>query len=285
MRKIFIMAFAILVGSVYLKAQINHTVAGKPGSIYSTPGYNGDNILATSAELNGPGGVAVDGDGNVYIADASNYRVRKVDKNGIITTVVGTGVSGNIIQHYHPTLSQLGLPSDVAINAAGTHLYILDVSNNYVLMVDFSASPNSISIIAGGGISTNDGILATEANISNLGVFNIALDKSENLYISEGGAPSSTSSGMIRKVTYSNQIINTVANAATSGLNHPLGLAIDANYNIYVADYGTYEVKKITPSGSASVIAGNGTLGYSGDGGPATSAAFENPSEDRKSVV
>src|SRR5208282_1269376 len=136
------------------------TVAGN-----GTFGYNGDNGPATSAELQVPSGVAVDSAGNLYIADSSNNRIRKVDANGIITTVAGSDTFGYSGDGGPATSAELYVPYGVAVDSAG-NLYIADINNNRIRKVDASGI---ITTVAGNGTFgyNGDNIAATSAELEN----------------------------------------------------------------------------------------------------------------------
>jgi uncharacterized protein (TIGR03437 family) len=245
------------------------TVAGN-----GARGFNGDNILATSAQLNNPYGLAVDSAGDLYIADSSNNRIRKVS-GGMIATVAGNGtccISGD----NGPAISaQLNYPQGVAVDSAG-NLYLADPGNNRIRKV----ANGAITTVAGNGtpgFSGDDG-LATSAQLNNPD--GIAVDSAGNFYIAD------TSNNRIRKV--SNRVIATVAGDGTLGfsgdngpatsaqLAYPWGVAVDLAGNLYIADYGNNRIRKVS-NGVIATVAGNGTRGFSGDNGPATSAQFYDP--------
>jgi hypothetical protein len=244
-----------------------HTVAGN-----GTQAYAGDNGPATSASLNNPRDVAFDQSGNLYIADGGNQRVRKVDASGTITTVAGNGTAGYSGDGGSATSATLRYPESVVVDTTG-NLYIADSNNNVIRKVDT------------GGIITT--VPAT------VGVLNfpsgLALDASGNLYIADSG------NNRVRKVDTSGTTITTVAGTGTAGfsgdggpatgasLNNPYGVGFDSSGNLYIADRNNQRIRKVSVgSGIISTVAGNGTQGFSGDGGPALSASFYWP---RKVVV
>ena len=250
-----------------------------PGGTISTVagtgifGYNGDNIAATTAELNAPFNVAVDGSGNLYIADTWNNRIRKVTPGGIITTVAGggSGCSGqtdNVGDGCAATSAELYNPYGVAIDGSG-NLYIADWSGGRIRKV---TPDGTITTVAGGGSSGctgqtdsfGDGCPATSVELSPM---DVAVDGSGNIYIADW------ENGRIREVT-SGGTITTVA----EGLNFPHGVTVDAAGNLYIADTGSNVIRKVTPGGIFTTVAGNETGGYSGDGEPATSAQLSQPS-------
>jgi sugar lactone lactonase YvrE len=225
-------------------------------------GFSGDGGPATSAELDQPGGVAVDAMGNLYIADTVNYRVRRVSVSGVISTVAGNGRGGYSGDGGPANSAELDKPGNVAVDATG-NLYIADYNNGRIRKVNAGAI---ISTVAGKGTAagySGDGGPATSAQLNE--PRNVAVDATGNLYIADTG------NDRIRKVT-AGGTISTVAR-----LNFPQRIAIDAAGNLYVADTNNHLIRKVTADGVISTVAGNGTFGFSGDGGPATSAQLDNP--------
>lgn len=253
------------------------TVAGN-----GTAGYSGDGGAATSAELNYPSCLAVDGSGNIYIADTSNNRVRMVAAStGIITTVAGNGTYGYGGDGGAATNAYLALPAGVTADTCG-NIYIADTGNNRIRKVPLSSG--TISTVAGNGTAgfSGDGGSATGAKINYPN--GIAVDSSCNFYFAD------TSNERVRKVTISSGIITTVAGNGTVGfsgdggaatsaeLGYPYGVAIDSHGNIYIGDSNNNRIREVTAStGIISTVAGNGVQGYSGDGGAATSGEMNGP--------
>jgi sugar lactone lactonase YvrE len=254
------------------------TVAGD-----SVPGYQGDGGVATAAELSQPRGVALDSAGNIYIADLNNNRIRKVAAStGIITTIAGNGTAGDSGDGGPATSAELNQPYGVAADAAG-NIYIADSLNNRIREV--SASTGIITTVAGNGLygSSGDGGLATNASLSEPS--GIAVDSAGNIYIAD------TYSCKIRKVTASTGIITNVAGIAFScfysgdgglatgaTLAYPYAVAVNGSGNIYIADTENERIREVnTGTGIITTVAGNGTQGYGGDGGPATSALLNYP--------
>lgn len=268
--------FPLVVCLLFLQqaaAQTISTIAG-----IDTPGYNGDHISAVAAKLNLPFGIAVDAAGNVYISDRGNDRIRKIS-SGIITTYAGTGTGGYNGDNMPATAAQINDANGIATDAAG-NLYIADKSNNRIRKV---STAGIITTIAGNGTAgfRGDGLAATDAQLSN--PRGVAVDGAGNVYIADQG------NQRIRKVSTSTGIISTVAGTSAEGfagdggpatdaeLNNPYGVAIDAAGNMYIADVDNERVRKVDAAGIITTFAGNGTGGYSGDGGAATAALLFEP--------
>ncbi len=232
--------------------------------------------MATSANM-GPSAVSFDRKGYMYIADAWNRRVRKVDTTGTIHTIAGTGVLGYTGDGGPAILATLNQPAGVAVDDSG-NVYFADSYNNCIRMVN---KLGIITTIAGTGVAgySGDGGAATAAKI-NIPV-RVALDKSGNLYFSDF-------SNRIRKIDKSG-IITTVAGtgfvgfygdngqATNAQLNGPAGISVDAIGNIYIADSYNQRIRKIDASGIITTVAGTGIRGHTGDGGPATAADLNAP--------
>jgi hypothetical protein len=243
-------------------AGVISTIAGN-----GTAGFSGDGGPATSAMLDDAFGVAVDGSGNLYIADYNNNRVRKVTPNGVISTVAGIGTAGYSGDGGPATNAELFAPFNVAVDSSGS-LYIADSANSRVRKV---TPAGVISTVAGNGSPgySGDGGAATSAQLWNpLGV---AVDSSGNLYIADNY------NNCIRKVTPAG-VISTISQSSV-GLNNPEGVAVDnLGGLLYVADTNNSRVLVMTPNGQFSTSAGNGNGGFAGDGGDSLSAQLAYPS-------
>ena len=242
-------------------------------------GYSGDGGPATSAMLAAPEGVAVDTAGNLFIADSWNSNVRKVTPGGVISTVAGNGNPGYSGDGGPAASAMLNYPTGVAVDAAG-NLFIADYGNDRIRMVTPSGI---ISTVAGNGTAgfSGDGVPANSAQLN--GPTGVAVDAAGNLFIAD------EHNNRVREVNPGG-VISTVAGNGTGGysgdggpatsaeLYYPAGVAVDTAGNLFIADTWSNSVRKVTPGGVISTVAGNGTGGYSGDGGPATSAELYYPS-------
>jgi len=257
-------------------AQIITTIAGN-----GIAGFSGDSGLAVSAQFNVPCEIAIDKAGNLYILDLYNYRIRRINTAGIINTVAGNGTKGYSGNGGPATSAEIDPGGGIAIDTAG-NLYYSNYNKGRVCMVNSSGIINSI---AGGGncsgISCGDGGPADSATID--GPCGLAVDMRGNLYITDYF-------GQRVRVVDTSHIINTVAGngygagswwggysgdggpATAAALNRPNNVCLDAAGNLYIADYGNSRIRMVNISGIITTIAGNGTNGFSGDGGLAISA-------------
>ncbi|PZF70923.1 NHL domain-containing protein [Taibaiella soli] len=278
---------ADVAGNVYISDGANYRVrkvTAATGIIATfagngTSGSAGDNGPATSANLNALGGLATDAAGNVYIADRSNHKIRKVNAAGTITTIAGNGSAAMAGDNGAATSASLNYPAAVALDAAG-NLYIADASNNRVRKVDASGI---ITTFAGTGSTAYNGdtLAPTATNLYNPA--GLAIDAAGNVYISE------SSNNRVRKITPAG-VVSTVAGIGTAGyfgdggpaisakVSAPKGLALDGFGNLYIADYTNNVIRKLTMStGIITTVAGINSAGFAGDGGPATSAKLNSP--------
>ena len=251
------------------------TVAGN-----GTGGFSGDGGPATSASLYLPSGVAVDGSGNLFVADRVNNRIRRVEAPKIITTIAGTGLPGFSGDGGPATSASLNSPLGMAVDSGG-NIFIADTNNLRIRRVD--AMTGVITTVAGNGTQgfSGDGGPATSASL-NLPAW-VVLDSSGNLYIADAG------NHRIRRVDAVTGIITTAAGNGMPGfsgdgpaisvsLDNPLGVAVDRSDNLFIADSGNNRIRRVDAvSGIMTTAAGNGIAGFSGDGGPATSASLNFP--------
>jgi len=272
--------------NVIRKVNTNGIITTVAGINESSFLYSGDGGMATNASLAYPNGVVVDATGNLFIADTGNNVIRKVDTNGIITTVAGSNALGS---NYSgdggaATNATLSSPSQVALDGTG-NLYIADIGNSVIRKV---ATNGIITTVAGSstlaGNYSGDGGAATNAGLKYPN--GVVVDGPGNLYIADAG------NGVIRKVA-TNGIITTIAGkfplagsdsgdggmATNAGLAFPLAVAVDATGNLYIADSENNVIREVTINGIITTVAGNYNLGYgySGDGNLATSARLAFP--------
>ena len=249
-------------------------------------GYAGDGGMATSARLDSPQAVAVRGDGSIYIADTRNNRVRRVDRQGIITTAAGTGVAGFSGDGGPATDAQLNAPAGVAVGFGG-RLLIADTGNNTIRQL---GRTGVITTVAGTGDLgyLGDGGPATSAEFD--GPQGLVVDAEDDLFIAD------TRNDRIRRVDVDG-VITTVAGNGVRGFTGdgkgapeaaidlatgPLtgagqAIAVDAAGDLFIADALNNRIREVDVRGIINTVAGSGAAGYSGDQGAATDARLDLP--------
>jgi sugar lactone lactonase YvrE len=244
--------------------------------------YSGDGGPAVKAELFAPAGVAADTQGNTYIADTFNRRVRKVSPNGTITTFAGSGdpIPGYNWEGGPATKAALYAPKDLAFDANGS-LYIADYGEGALLRV---SRGGTITTIAGHGnspLNGGDGGPAKAARFDEPD--QVAVDSTGNVYVLDlGRIRMINPAGIITTFAGQEGLPGVLAEGGPAGkadLDSVRGMAFDAKGNLFLADDEKYRVRKIDRNGIITTVAGNGLEGRNGegDGGPATRAALEHP--------
>jgi kumamolisin len=243
------------------------TLAGWPGAAGAA------DAAGWSARFRYPGGVRTDSSGNVYVADSMNNTVRKITPAGVVTTYAGVPYTAG--SRNGPAGGALfnGI-GGVAPDASG-NVYVAD-SGNYLIR---KISGGSVSTYAGTGVSGT--LNGTLAGAEFYDPQNLAVDSTGNVYVADGAG------NTIRKILTTGSVI-TLAGSGVAGLsngsgnsarfNDPTGVAVDASGNVYVADSGNNEVRKITPSGAVSLLAGSASGAYGSADGTGSSARFYKPS-------
>ena len=264
------------------------TVAGT-----GTYGYSGDGGPAVKARLSGPSGLVVDGLGNIFIADSNNSCVRKVAVGGTITTFAGTGFAGFSGDNGPAVNAQLAYPRGVALDGSG-NLLITDSNNARIRTV---SANGTISTVPGnatyGATGVGDIAVDSAGNIfidgsaSGLTSFELTGDFSGTLFLAQvSSSPPGIS--VLRKISAAGTISTVAGNSASGlyGVGGPAiggqfgsvqGVAADGSGNVFVADPVDNSVLKISAAGILTVVAGNGTSKFSGDGGLATNAELAAP--------
>ena len=274
-------------GSIYVADTFNNRVRriAPNGRITTVAGngrarYNGDGIPATKASLKLPHDVIVDRHGVLYIADSQHHRIRRVGRNGIITTIAGTGVKGSSGDGGPATRARLNNPKSVALHGGALYTSGLD---NEVRRINLTTG--IITRVAGTGAPgySGDGGPARSARLHS--PQRLAIDSKGNIYVAD------TANNVIRRIDASTHKIRTVAGvgltpgmrgdggpATRALLNGPRGVALDGNRTLYIGDSLNHRVRKVNlRTGIITTVAGTGVEGYSGDGGPAVRAKLDGP--------
>ncbi|MBS1586076.1 MAG: hypothetical protein JSS82_11095 [Bacteroidetes bacterium] len=271
------------VGNLYIADRYNNCIRKVAAGIITTlagngaAGFSGDNSPAANASLSDPTGVAVDNSGNIYIADRGNNRIRKVNATGIITTIAGNGNPAFSGDNGPAVQAELNQPRGVATDANG-NIYVADQSNHRIRKI----SAGVMSTIAGNGTQgfSGDGGAATLSQLNNPA--GICTDAAGNIYIADVG------NERVRKIDIAGTISTIAGNgsviyngdngpATQASINEPLNLAIDSYGNIFIAEGYNHRVRRVNSSGIITTVAGTGIAGYTGDGGPASSAGLDRP--------
>ncbi len=263
---------------------IIYSIAGRSDS----EGYAGDRGPATNAIFKYASKIAVDGAGNIYIADGGNNRIRKIDNSGIIYTIAGVGAPGYTGDGGPATTACIDDPSGVAVDDYG-NVFITEFRNNCVRKIDASGM---ISTLAGNGTGAFSGDGGPASNAQLWCPAGIAVDKNGNVYICDAG------NSRFRKIDVGGTISSIVGGNVTYSYQDGLpatrvsinpspygGVCVDAEGNVYLVDAGTMHIRKVNHAGIITNFAGNGYKemygnrimggGFSGDGGPATNAELD----------
>ncbi len=250
---------------------------------YGKRHFTNDGEVAANCMFFQPGSFTADSQGNFYISD--EYRIRKIDTAGVLSTVAGTDDYGNTGDGGPATAASIYRSPAIAVDPSGNVYFATFTSNGAGGaggLVRRVGTDGIITTVAGGGPSLGDGGPATQARLSGV-IYGLAIDSSGSVYIAD------PSGHRIRKVT-PDGTISTFAGTGVSGVTNgdggpataaaiqqPRGLVFDAAGSLYFADFAANRVRKISPDGTISAFAGTGTGGESGDGGPATQAQVLNP--------
>jgi hypothetical protein len=271
------------------------------GNVYTLAGngyvaYSGDGGPAVGATMNAPYGMAIDGLGNLYIADTFNQVIREVSvSDGKIRTIVGTGIFGYSGDGGPATQAKLNFPYRVTLDHSG-NLFIADASNCVVRRV--AAGTGIITTVAGNGICAfnGDNLPATSAALND--PYGLIVDDTGNLYIADSAnfrireVPATSSGTMTAGYIYTIAGTNYAPTIGDNGpatsamLYFPLGIAMDKDGNLFIADTYHGRIREVAArttstmtAGYIYTVAGNGTSGPTGDNGPGLSAALYYPSD------
>ena len=264
-----------VLGNVYVADNANHlirkiTAAGDVTTLAGSGTPGSANGQGAAASFNSPTGLAVDFQGNVYVADNGNHLIRKITAAGDVTTLAGSGAQGSA--NGQGTAASFNSPSDVALDIAG-NVYVADQSNHLIRKI---TSAGDVSTLAGSGTEGATNGTGTAASFK----FpqGVTVDGPGNVYVADNG------NHLIRKITQAGEV-TTLAGSGTQGatngtgtaasFNFPLGVTVFGTGIVYVADGGNHLIRKITPAGDVTTLAGSGAQGATN--GEGTAASFNVP--------
>lgn len=263
-------------GNVYVADRNNHRIrkVSSSGQVTTLAG-SGNAAFAdgtgTAASFSSPEGLAVDTQGNVYVADFNNHRIRKIDPNGVTTTLAGNG-SGSYLDGTS-TAAVFNCPSDIAVGSNGL-LYIADRGNNRIRKM---TSDGVVTTVAGNG---GTGLVNGSGTSAQLWLpWGIDIDNQGNLFVADYG------NTCVRKITSAGDVSTYAGDgiygfndgpASTAEFRKPVDVAVDTQGNVFVADFHNYGIRRISPSGQVTRIVGYGTTGGFADG-TATASRFAGP--------
>ena len=268
-------------GNVYVADTGNHTIrkmtpAGVVSTLAGLAGITGGGDgTGNIARFNQPSGVAVDGGGNVYVADAGNHAIRKVTPAGVVTTLAGQALTSGSSDGVGKD-ARFYFPTGVAVDGSG-NVYVADQNNNTIRKVTPGGVVTTLAGLAAGGPGSNDGT-GSAAQFDT--PTSVAVDGSGNVYVAD------TDNQTIRKVTPAGVVTTLAGQPGSFGssdgtgsaaqFSFPCGVAVDSSGNVYVADQYNYSIRKVTPSGVVSTLAGNPAIQGSSDG-TGSAARFDQP--------
>ena len=252
-------------GNLYVSDELNNRIRKiSPDGKVSTLAGSGkagseNNNNGSLASFNGPSGIAVDKNGNVYIADVFNHRIRKITPTGSVSTYAGNG-QATFADHTKGLHASFHFPVDLAVDESG-NVFVVDEGNNRIRKI---TPGGSVSTFAGSGY-----LGSFDSEIGESATFNqpngIAIDNKGNLYVAD------QLNHRIRKIT-STGVVTTLAGSGAPGsldnvigalasFNHPRGIAVDKAGNVYVGDIANQKIRKISASGVVSSLSGSGAAG------------------------
>ncbi|HEX7706254.1 MAG TPA: NHL repeat-containing protein, partial [Thermoanaerobaculia bacterium] len=267
-------------GNVYVADYYNHTIRRitPAGAVTTLAGLAGNAESAdgtgSAARFRYPTGVATDGSGNVYVADQGNHTIRKITPTGMVTTLAGLAESWGSADGTGSSARFHG-PTDVATDGSG-NVYVADYNSQTIRKVTPAGVVTTLAGLAGGGGSADGTGSAARFNYPS----GVATDGSGNVYVAD------PSNQTIRKITPAGVVTTLAGLAGTSGsadgsgsaarFYGPSGVATDGSGNVYVADYRNHTIRKVTPAGTVTTLAGLAGTSGSADGS-GSGARFNGP--------
>jgi len=249
-------------------------VNGGVVSTFAGSGSNGhaDNMNGQLATFDYPHDVTVDAAGNVFVADNSNYLIRKISPSGAVTTLAGTAGSNGYNDSSNGLLAQFNYPHGVAVDQSD-NVYVADLDNQVIREI---SATGAVTTLAGIG---NSGYVDGSAQFARFDdPYSVAVDSSGNVYVADeyNNAIRKISNGTVSTLAGSGLVGAANGTGQAASFHGPHGVAVDASGNVYVSDSWNNLIRKITPAGLVSTYAGGGSTAATVTG-PALSGSFNNP--------
>lgn len=263
MRYFLLVFLAFFAANITAWSQVTVTTLAGNGSSGSTDGSG------SSVSFKNPYGVAVDGSGNVYVADYGNHKIRKITPAGVITTLAGSGSIGSA--DGSGSSASFNYPSGVAVDGNG-NIYVTEYKNNKIRKITPAGVVSTLAGNGSFGSADGNGVTASFSF-----PFGIAVDGSGNVYVTDNGnhkIRKITPAGVVSTLAGSGSASSTDGTGVSASFNGPESVAVDGSGNIYVADANNNKIRKITPMGEVSTLAGNGSVGSADGMGPSASFSY-----------
>ncbi len=266
----WVMVVGVACGSIAVSSGTAQAAFGDVTTFAGSGVAGNVDATGTAATFNTPQGLAFDTAGNMYVAESGNYSIRKITPAGAVTTLAGSGSPGN--SNGTGSAASFHIPTSTAVDAAG-NVFVSDFQNNLIRKI---TPAGVVTTFAGSGSTGHANGLGTSASFA--GPQAVAIDGAGTVFVADrfnNKIRKITPAGLVSNVAGSGSPGNTDGNGIAASFNDPLGIASDPAGNLYVADFANHVIRKITPAGDVTTLAGSGSPGAAD--GTGTGASFNYP--------